>query len=128
MGNTKSGPIFKETQHFQGYLHGYDQNNLLRYLCGNYNSKVPLKFDPPNSKVVPTSWYLPTKLRGISSETGRTTAAGGVVDHVALGRDATDSRTGIAALVVEAGAVLRAVTIEHALWAALRVRVSIILR
>lgn len=74
------------------------------------------------------SWYLPTKLRGISSETGRTTAAGGVVDHVALGRDATDSRTGIAALVVEAGAVLRAVTIEHALWAALRVRVSIILR
>jgi len=47
---------------------------------------------------------------------------------MAFGGDATDTGTGIAALVVEAGAVLRAVTIEHTLRSALGVGVSIVLR
>lgn len=51
-----------------------------------------------------------------------------MVDHMTFGGDAADAGTGIATLVVEAGAVLRAVTVQHALGAALGVRVSVVLR
>lgn len=68
--------------------------------------------------------YFAAILRGVARETRGTTATGCVVDHMTLGSDAADSWAGISALVVEAGAILGTVAVEHALWAAFRVRIA----
>lgn len=70
----------------------------------------------------------PARHQRVAREAGRARAHGRVVRHVALGVRAACARARVGALVVEAGAVARALGVLHALGPAARVRVAVVAR
>ena len=64
----------------------------------------------------------------IALKAGQARTDGRMVSHVALSVSATNSRTRIIALEITACLVKRAIAVDHTLWLALDIRITIIER